>query len=192
MNEKTEKWWDLPQAETGLHWDRASASPPWHRYREKRNLGFSATATRNYAAVQCTCHVQSINKNKNQYTVSSQKNIYQHISTGVQTCSDVSFPTNIPQRRVLHFCHILLQYSFTTIHISLHLVLQLFKVMRVPLHQNYAHKTEWMQCYLKPSPNKVGDTKSNSTTCCEGLTVKLRTEMYLHKTCLDKGWVLLM
>lgn len=43
---------------------------------------------------------------------------------------------------------------------------------------------------LKPSPNKVGDTKSNSTTCCEGLTVKLRTEMYLHKTCLDKGWVL--
>lgn len=46
--------------------------------------------------------------------------------------------------------------------------------------------------YLKPSPNNVGDTKSNSTMCCEGLTVKLRTERYLQKTCLDKGWVLPM
>lgn len=53
---------------------------------------------------------------------------------GVQTCCDVSFPTNVPQRRVLNFCHILLQYSFTAIHLSLQLVRQLFKVIGIFTH----------------------------------------------------------
>lgn len=91
MNEKTEKWWDLPQAETGLHWDRASASPPWHCYREKRNLCFSTIATNNPEVMQlykalsvstsslpvpCTEH----QRNKLIYCLWSKENIYQHFN----------------------------------------------------------------------------------------------------------------
>lgn len=62
---------------------------------------------------------------------------------GVQTCRDVSFPTNVPQRRVLNVCHILLQYSFTTIHIPFHLVLCLFEVEGLFfLMEIYQHETE--------------------------------------------------
>lgn len=62
------KQWDLPLAETGLHWDRASASSPqWHCYREKKNLGFSTTAFNDLDAMHLynafyQWHVQSISK----------------------------------------------------------------------------------------------------------------------------------
>lgn len=157
----------------------------------------------------CQCHVQSISNKKSKHclqskhlptfliltkqnisviTVHLQDNkstVTMQFITRVQTCQDDSLPSSIPQKkRVLHFSHILLQYSLTTIHIPFHLIPHLFRV-KGRFSKNINMKQN--QSYQKPSPNKVGDTSPTALCAVKASPFSLEQKCIYIKLALIKG-----
>lgn len=174
----------------------------------ERNLSFSTTAISepkvsqlnsslsvSQASLPCTKHQCTV---KRKHLIQCIESTEAHVKfqSAQSTCiSPVEYkpavkPTNVPKKS-LTFLPQFITIQVNNIHLPFHLIRHVVKFEGLFPHHDIK-QSEIINGYMKPSPNKVGDTKSNSTACCEGLTVYLGTEKYLQKTCLDKGWILPM